>query len=133
MSMKILASLAAFLGFNASQVTLAAEVQKKPEHAVVIHFQYGSKDLARLFALEDKIEDAVAKAHVGEYDGNEVAVDGSDGFLYLYGPDADKLLQAIEPVLQEVSFMQGAEVKKRYGPAGTGAKEVMFRIETKSP
>lgn len=127
--MKILAALAALLGLCVSQVTSAAEVQKKTEHAVVIHFHYGSRDLTSLFALEDKIEDTVAKAHVGEYDGNEVAVDGSDGFLYLYGPDADKLLQAIEPVLEKVSFMKGAEVKKRYGPAGTGAKEVILHIK----
>jgi len=129
--MKILASLAALLGLGTSQVTPAAEVQKKIEHAVIIHFQYGSPDLTRLFALEDKIKDVVAKAHVGEYDGNEVAVDGSDGFLYLYGTDADKLLKAIEPVLAETSFMKGAKVKKRYGPAGTGAKEVTLHIETR--
>lgn len=129
--MKILASLAALLGLGTSQVTPAAEVQKKIEHAVIVHFQYGSRDLTRLFTLEDKIEDVVAKAQVGEYDGNEVAVDGSDGFLYLYGPDADKLLQAIEPVLAETSFMKGAEVKKRYGPAGTDAKEVNLHIETR--
>ncbi len=95
---------------------------------MVVHFQYGSRDLSRLFELEDKLEDVVAKAKVGEYDGHEIAVDGSDGFLYLYGPDADKLFKAIESTLLNSSFMSGAEIKKRYGEAGTGAKEVAFRI-----
>ncbi|MGO4380725.1 hypothetical protein [Pseudoduganella sp. RAF53_2] len=40
-------------------------------------------------------------------------------------------MQAIEPVLAETSFMKGAEVKKRYGPAGTGAEEVNLHIETR--
>lgn len=102
-----------------------------PEHAVIIHFQYGSRDLSRLFELEDKIEDVVAKAKVGEYDGHEIAMDGSDGFFYLYGPDADKLFQAVEATLQQSKFMQGAEVNKRYGPAGAGVKEVTFHINNK--
>ena len=127
--MNILASIAALFGYRAAAPTPDAQVLKKPEHAVIIHFQYGSTDLQRLFTLEDKIEEALARAQAGELDGNEVAVDGSDGFLYLYGPDADELFKAIEPALRGASFMQGAEVKKRYGPVGTGAKEVVLTID----
>ncbi|MHC4796142.1 MAG: hypothetical protein ACYTF1_05815 [Planctomycetota bacterium] len=67
--------------------------QKKgeSEHAVVIHFEYGSTDLSRLFELGDKLESAIAEAGVGEFDGNEVATDGSDGFLYMYGPEKSRL------------------------------------------
>jgi len=129
--MKLLTCLTAFLGITVPVANVAADVQKKPEHAVIVHFQYGSRDLSRLFELEDKIEEVIAKARVGEYDGHEVAVDGSDGFFYLYGPDADKLFEAVEPTLEKSSFMQGAEVKKRYGSAGTGAKEAKIRIEVK--
>jgi hypothetical protein len=125
--MNILASIAALFGYRISP-TPDAEVQKKPEHAVIIHFQYGSTDLQRLFALEEKIEEALGKTQVGELDGNEVAADGSDGFLYLYGPNADALFKAIEPALHAAPFMQGAEVKKRYGPVGTGASEVVHTI-----
>src|SRR4030095_10580558 len=57
-----------------------------PEHAVIVYFQYGSTDLSRLTALEEEISQAIAAAGVGEFDGNEVATDGSDGFLYMYGP-----------------------------------------------
>jgi len=57
------------------------------DHAVIVHFQYGSTDLSRLFVLEDELERAIAAAGAGEFDGNEVAADGSDGYLYMYGPD----------------------------------------------
>lgn len=70
-----------------------------PEQAVIIHFTYGSTDLSRLFSLEDQIERAVEGAGVGDYDGNEVAEDGSDGYLYLYGRDADALYKLIRPIL----------------------------------
>jgi len=73
---------------------------KAPEHAVVVKFDYiGSTDLQPLFDLEHLLEEALLAASAGELDGNEVAVDGSDGFLFMYGPDADRLFQVIKPVL----------------------------------
>ena len=101
----------------------STQAASTPEQAVVVHFQYGSTDLARLFALEDRLESALAGSSLGDYDGNEIATDGSDGFLYLYGPDADRLFQAIEPILRATPFMRGANVTKRYGPPEAGVKE----------
>ena len=70
------------------------------EHAVIITFHYGSTNLDRLFELEDQLEKAISEAKVGEYDGNEIAVDGSDGSLYMYGPDADRLFAVVEPIIR---------------------------------
>ena len=106
----------------------AAPAQKAPEHAVIVHFTYGSTNLERLFELEHRIEAAISAAEVGEYDGNEVAVDGSDGYLYMYGRDADKLFEVIRPILEATSFMRGAEVRKRYGPAQDGVQEDVLKI-----
>jgi hypothetical protein len=94
-----------------------------PEHAVLVRFAYGSTDLSRLFALEEKLESAIAVAGAGEYDGNEVATDGSDARLYMYGPDADALFAAVRPVLEASAFMKGAQVTLRYGPPGAGVRE----------
>ncbi len=93
------------------------------QHAVIVHFTYGSTDLSALFALETLLEAAIVKANAGEFDGNEVATDGRDGFLYMYGPDADYLFAAIKPTLDESAFMRGAEVRLRYGPSGSDATE----------
>ncbi len=93
------------------------------QHAVIVHFQYGSTDLARLFALEEQLERALAAAEVGELDGDEVAVDGSDALLFMYGPDADALLAAVRHPLAATAFMQGARVKLRYGPPQDGVRE----------
>jgi hypothetical protein len=100
------------------------------DHAVIVHFTYGSTDLAALFALENRLEAAIAKAGAGEFDGNEIATDGSDGFLYMYGPDADRLFAAIKPCLEETPFTRGAEVQLRYGPAGSDARESTVVIAT---
>lgn len=93
------------------------------EQAVIVHFDYGTTDLQPLFALEERLEAAIADAEAGEYDGNEVAVDGSDGYLYMYGSDADRLFAVVKPILESASFMRGARITVRYGPAADGVRE----------
>lgn len=94
------------------------------EHAVIVHFRYGSTDLSRLYAVEDRLEGAIDEANAGMLDGNEIATDGADGRLFMYGPDADRLFDAVRPVLESADFLRGAEVELRYGPAEEGARSV---------
>ena len=68
-----------------------SEPEKSPEHAVIVRFRAWGTDLNAIFDLETEIEAAIASASAGEFDGNEVATDGSEGTLYMYGPDADRL------------------------------------------
>lgn len=42
---------------------------------------------------------AIDEAAVRELDGNEIAVDLSDGSLYMYGPDAEALLVVVRPFI----------------------------------
>jgi hypothetical protein len=75
-----------------NRASAAETAASAPEQAVIVHFDYGNADWKPFFAFEKTIEDAISKSGAGDYDGNELAVDGSDGTLYMYGPDADKLL-----------------------------------------
>lgn len=99
-----------------------------PEHAVIVHFRYGQPDLDPLRAVESRLEAAIEKAGVGEFDGDEIAVDLSDGSLYMYGPDADRLFAAIRPVLDTTPFLRGATVRLRYGPPAQGTRETALVI-----
>jgi hypothetical protein len=87
-----------------------------PEQEVEVHFSYGSTNFQHLFALEDVLGHAVADGGVGHYEGHDVAEDGSDGYYYMYGPDAEAIYRAIEPVLRASSFMSGATVTLWFGP-----------------
>ncbi len=102
----------------------------EPEHAVIVNFQYGSHDLDKLFVLEEKLEKKINAGGVGEYDGNEVAADGSHGTLYMYGTDADDLFSTVRPILEATSFMEGARITLRYGPPGEEAKETEVELGT---
>lgn len=74
------------------------------------------------------MEDAIDRAGVGEFDGDELASDGSDGTHYMYGPDADALFAVIKPLLEAADFMRGARVQLRYGPPADGVLEVLTVI-----
>lgn len=98
------------------------------EHAVIVRFDYGSTDLEPLFGLEEQLEQAIAEADAGEYDGNEVAVSGSDGILYMYGPDADALYSVVKPILASATCIRNAVATLRYGPPADDVRRVEMRV-----
>jgi hypothetical protein len=98
------------------------------EHAVIVKFDYGSTDLSALFELEDQLEALLEDSSVGEYDGHEIAVDGSDGLLYLYGPDADALFNKVKPTLAASANIRNAVATLRYGPPNDDTPRVTLTI-----
>jgi hypothetical protein len=100
------------------------------EQAVIVHFTYGQTDLSPLYKLEDNLIAAIAAADAGEFDGNEVATAGSDGSLYMYGPDADRLFEAVRPVLSSATCIQKAVATIRYGPPEDGVRERKVALDT---
>jgi len=88
------------------------------EQAVIVKFSYGLESTKELFDLEDLLESAIESAGVGDFDGDEIAADLSDGYLYMYGPDADVVYSVVEPILKSISFMKSAQVTLVYGELG---------------
>src|SRR5271170_868831 len=93
------------VGANSSDAATSA-----PEQAVIVHFDYGNPDWKPFFKFEEILENAINRSGAGDYDGNELAVDGSDGTLYMYGPDADKLLSVAKPILLSAAFLKNITV-----------------------
>ena len=98
------------------------------EHSVIIKFDYGMDSLEPLHDLEDKLESIIDDAGVGELDGHEIAMDGSDGFLFMYGPNAEILFKTIKPVLDETSFIKGGIATLRFGPPEDGVHEIDIEL-----
>jgi hypothetical protein len=88
------------------------------EQAVMVHFDYGSTDWAPFFVFEKKLSAAIDSSGEGDYDGNELAVDGSDGTLYMYGPGADKVIAVALPLLQACPLLKNVTVILVYGKLG---------------
>ena len=77
------------------------------QHAVIITFNYGIEELDDLFELESKLRNAIELKQVGEYDGHEIAMDSSDGTLYMYGPNAETLFKCIKPFWMRLNLCEG--------------------------
>lgn len=107
------------------------EPAAEEEQAVLVYLDgvnlpdevYEEYDLA---TLEDQLVSTLAARTTGEFDGNEVGPE--ETCLYLYGPDAEALFTAIEPVLRQYPLCQNARVVIRQGPPGAAQREL--RLET---
>lgn len=97
-----------------------APAPKPVEHAVITRFsitgdEFGEVDeREEILALEDRLIAAIEAAGVGEFDGNEFG--GGEAVLFAYGPDADALFGAMEPILREFPA-RPAWCVLRYGEA----------------
>jgi hypothetical protein len=114
---------------ESSTVTRTSSGAAAVEHAVIVHLATSGAEPRDVFALEDKLIAAIENADAGEFDGNEIAVDGSEVVLYAYGPNADRLYAAMEPVIKGIPPARGSYVIKRYGDADdANAKEVRIDL-----
>jgi len=98
------------------------------EEAVIVNLNQtgtnGRLSPEGLFPLEEELISALENSGVGEFDGDEVAVDGSAATLYMYGPDAERLFRAVEPILRNSPLCRGATVEIRSGNVGAATRVV---------
>ena len=87
-------------------------------------------DLFGVLDRERGLENVIESAGVGEFDGNDMAADGSNGTIFMYGPNADNLFDTVLPVLESTSFMIGAKATLRYGPPEDGVSEISRTVGT---
>lgn len=88
-----------------------------------MHFTYHKDTLDPLHGLEKELEKVIEEKAVGEYDGHEIALDMSDGFLYMYGPNAEKLFKEVKPILEITDFTKGTLATLRFGGPGSGRRK----------
>ncbi len=106
------------------------ELKASNEHCVKIHLRmsgsgFGSAEERDLiYKFSDLLAEAIMMKRVGEFDGDEFG--GGQCLLYMYGPDADHLFDAIEPMLRDWPVLKGGYVIKRFGPPGSRAETVSF-------
>lgn len=99
------------------------------DQRLTVSFDYGSMDFEALFKLERQLTQVILAAGVGAFDGELIAGDGSDGVLYMYGPDADVLFSAIWTTLAESTAIRNVVATLRYGPPADDARHVVVAIQ----
>ena len=101
---------------------------KSPDQAVIVHVPLSDgangtpEEFAHLTALEEKMEEVIAVAAVGELDGNEF---GQGDFTYfMYGSDAEHLFATVEPILRGDLLTKRGHALLRYGPPGSAQRKI---------
>lgn len=102
------------------------------DHAVIVQFSgYGAQffkpgnhDLAPLEKLHLEIDGTLAVEGTGVMDGHEIAVDGSEGTLFLYGPDARALFDSVSSVLDASPVTRGGMAFLYFGDINDEATQV---------
>lgn len=114
-------------------ITDVAEVdENRPEHAVLVYIMLSGKDSGTeserqaIFTFEDELTSQINENNVEEFDGD----DFGEGCctLYMYGPSADRLFEAVAPVLKKVSLPANSYIIKRYGEPGDREERVLLEI-----
>ncbi|MCP3718993.1 hypothetical protein [Paraburkholderia sp. CNPSo 3281] len=113
---KIRKTLATLLGIALAAGSAAAQpAQKPPGPAMMVHFDYYPKDRPQIHTLEQRLASAIERADAGELGETEIHLDGNDGYLYMYGPDPDRLYRVTSPILKSSRLTAHSEVTKWYG------------------
>lgn len=77
-----------------------------------------SRERAEIEAFADQLEAAVTEAGAGEYDGDEFG--GGECTLFFCGPDVDRLLAVLQPLLRRSPLCRGGHLV-RMVPGAEGA------------
>lgn len=115
--MSIQKAIVAFLAVAAlgRGARILAQPAKPPGPAMMVHFDYYPKDKARIRALEHRLEQAIKRAGAGALGETELHADGNDGYLYMFGPDVDRLYRVTAPMLTASRLTRSAEVTEWHG------------------
>jgi hypothetical protein len=120
--------LSRFFGKKPPETSTPSGGADADEHAVLLHIPTRgemptSEELDASHAMQDELAAAIEAADAGELDGDEWG--GGEGVIFCYGPDADRLFEAMIPVLEKRPFPKGSHAIKRYGgPDGSRTERV---------
>src|SRR5688500_17334169 len=99
-------------------------------HAVLLHLKltsdgFGSEEEHdAIQRMTDRLQEAILASAAGELYGDEFG--GGECVVYMYGPDADRLFSAVQPILKDWQALLGGHAVKRYGPPGARFERIDF-------
>ena len=110
--------------------TKESEDQKSKieEQCLKLRFDYGFESLDELYALREKLSSAIENNNLGDYDGHEMAIDLSDGFMYMYGPSAKAIYDCIKPIIDDTEFLKGGTVTLILGEMGSDCERQEIQL-----
>jgi hypothetical protein len=98
----------------------------QPKDGVTVHFKLSdskfgsSEERDSVHRFSDELASLIKEHQVGEFDGDEFG--NGEGTLFMYGPEVDRLFEAVHSALQTWEPLRGGHVIKRYGKSGRSVR-----------
>lgn len=99
------------------------------DHAVIINFWYGKESDDEFYKMTKALFAFMEGSNIGRYDGHEINIDNTDGTLFFYGENAERLYKHILPELLKYKFLHGSDVYLRFGGFNDESKDIEFKLE----
>jgi hypothetical protein len=80
------------------------------------------------FVIEDALVGVFSAGTLGEFDGHEFG--GGFATLFMYGPSADRMAEAVLPIVNGFQLRSGSVLIKRFGPPGSRDESFELRGAT---
>lgn len=104
------------------------ELNDRPvQDAVLIYFG-AFRGLDEIHKLDMRLFDEIPP-EIGSHDGHQVAMDDTHGTLFTYGNNAEEVFKAMQPILNDFDFLEGAEVHLQFNVGKKKPLELEFDFE----
>ena len=97
------------------------------EH-LVIYFRHGIRDIIPYSEFISKYRNSMVECGIGEYLGDDMAIDGGDAEGVFAGPSSKELFAFIRQDLCALPFMKGAKVTLVFGELDENSHREEFFI-----
>ncbi|NWB95484.1 hypothetical protein HX882_06230 [Pseudomonas gingeri] len=98
---------------------------------LVLHFTHTIEDIIPWCTFIEELRPQLARSRVGEFDSDDMAIDGGDSDAVFRGSDAKALFAFLLPHFQNLLFLQKPTTKVElvFGELGGSSEKLIFGLE----
>lgn len=96
---------------------------------LILYFEHDIRDIIPYSHFIQEIRGVLADATLGEYLGDDMAIDGGDAEAIFASPDVRALLAFLAPRLRTLHFLHQAKVKLVFGPLESNSEFEEFVLD----
>ena len=96
--------------------------------SIVVYFEGWINSLEPVHRLSEQFRELLSEDEKADFDGHEIAMDGSHGTLYFYCNDSKELWDIIKPILQSADLLKCTQAVLRLGRLEEHAEQIIIDL-----
>jgi hypothetical protein len=109
-----------------------AYTQEQRVQHLILYFEHGIEDIIPWCTLIEKLQPQLAQTGAGEFESDDMAIDGGDCEAIFRGTDVRELFAALLPHFQSLSFLRKptTTVELVFGEIDSSSERQAFGLES---